>query len=455
MIGVKLTDGVTTLDLQTGSFAVMKFTPSVAARTAETVADQIEMEVADAPYGQSTIRQIQQMISAARIRAEEGHGRRVFVHFSLGTAGEGYWRSEIVDGRVELPEDVYQYDVMSGWLAFTILLTRLNYWESVTESGVSLQTAYSGSSGTPGSTITVYGHHRAADVHANLLRAIDTSIDGDLPTPCRFQIANNYSSDGPGDIYIGHMLEDDSNTLEHVIEGEVSAAYGASNKPTNVATSGGQYYRVAGSGATETILWSAAISQLALAGMAGNEFNIMARLPGATVGTDTIMRASLATDDGLSGLIERWSGREVLVPAAGGWITLGRVQLPPRYLVDQALPAPLRLRFSFFSLSGGSFALPIDYVMFMPVYGFRKYRRHSYGMDPGVVLHDRPNEGNTPLLYTDGWAEGKLDNFIAEGDPILLVPGRDNLLCIAFETFDTVLRTLSVRAYYRTRRLTV
>lgn len=202
-------------------------------------------------------------------------------------------------------------------------------------------------------------------------------------------------------------------------------------------------------------MWTAAMSSNMLESMDGNDFNIMIRMPGGANVADVLMRASIATDDGLTGLIERWSGRETLVPTAGGWLTLGRVQLPPRYLTGQTSPAPLRLRLLTQRLAGGAYTIPIDYVMFMPTHGWRKYRRHSYGLESGVALHDRPYDGNTPTLFTSGWTEGKLDNFVAEGNPIMLTPGRNNLLNFAFTNTDTVLRSMSVAVYYRQRRLTV
>ncbi len=448
MIGLRLTDGVITLDLQAGFYSVIHFTPHSAARSAETVNETIDLEVKGTVYGQATVRDIQQLITNAKIRDEEGMGRRVFLEFNLGTSGDGYWRSEIIDGRVSLPDNDYHYDMLSDYLAFTITLTRLNYWEEVNESVATLLSNF-GTGGTQ-TNFDIFGHHRAADFRQNLLRAFD--IKGDIPTPVHFSLFNNYSTGSPGDIFIGHMLEKYNTQLLHVIEGESSTLHSSSTLVTSAVNSGGQFYQISSTGATEIVAWSGALSQTMLESMDSNEFNVMVRMPSAASAADVIIRASLVTNDGL---FERWSGRETLAPTIGGWLTLGRVRLPPRYLTDTPTPAPLRLRLNTQRLAGGAYTLPVDYVMFLPTYGFRKYRRHSYGIDPGITLHDKPGEGPTGLLYTENWGEGKYDNYVAEGDPIMIVPDRINLLTFAFTNVDTVLRKLNVQINYRTRRLTV
>jgi len=129
------------------------------------------------------------------------------------------------------------------------------------------------------------------------------------------------------------------------------------------------------------------------------------------------------------------------------------MRLPP-YLVGAGDLYPLDLVLS--AKSSVSHSFELDFLQLTPLDGWRKLTHKGYGLGYEARIVDDAIDG---YLYTDGWTPaGKTGHYVGYGEPILLQPGklqRLYFLHMPQAGSFVIYRTLSVKIYYRPRRLTV
>jgi hypothetical protein len=138
-------------------------------------------------------------------------------------------------------------------------------------------------------------------------------------------------------------------------------------------------------------------------------------------------------------------------------IDLGVVQIPPWLLgMTNVEFYPVTLALYGRCLTD-SMQIDVDFVQITALDSYRWLEPHGYGADYNVRVVDDGMEG---WLWTDGWDGGnqRTGHYIGYGQQVRLVPGLDQRLFF-LTTVDTGESpndaTLSIRAYYRPRRVTI
>lgn len=177
--------GATSSSLVASGCYLNNFSPKPGTPDAASVTDTIAVTL----KGTSPIdvrnkrRAIESFFSAARKRQQWRSGDKVFLQFQLSTDATTY-RSEVLDGRLELVEDSVQ-EAALNYLECVIYVTRRPYWE-----GALTALEIGNGSGLSVSNLTIYNHDDAAANHDNYGLITDSQIGGTLATPLRVEIKN-------------------------------------------------------------------------------------------------------------------------------------------------------------------------------------------------------------------------------------------------------------------------
>jgi len=197
------------------------------------------------------------------------------------------------------------------------------------------------------------------------------------------------------------------------------------------------------------ISWQLSTAFLTNAG--GNNFRILARFA-SSPGTDYYVTVRVKGPSGywLSTLGE---GPEV---ALGETIIqdLGAVRLPP-WLIHETNLAPVDL--CIYGRRAGGGTLDLDFVQVTPLDGYRLLKPRGYyntayntaNVDDGI---------SGTLWNEDAAGQNKSGQYIGVGQPIQLWPGRTQRLYFLVTNDGggaEILRTHSIRVWYRPRRLTL
>ncbi len=238
--------------------------------------------------------------------------------------------------------------------------------------------------------------------------------------------------------------------MEHILEGE-GADYvngGASALPATPDTgtySGGQYQPVSWTGDTLTraIAWE--LDTTMLSAYAGGWFRIWARFTSSPSGVRITPRSRFL----LTTVAE---AQEVLLTSST-LQDLGVLQLPP-WLRGETGLYPIELALYARRTGGGSFNL--DFLQLTPLDSYRLLLPRGYGTPYQTTVQD---DGMANALYvTQSGGLYKTGHYLSQGLPIRLYPGQDQRIYF-LQTNSSggaeVARTLSVRTYYRPRRLTL
>lgn len=464
---LRFTDGTTTVRiLPSGGEAVLKrWTPQtpevdtvdVAGALSDggerpvvayrNVTEQMDVVWAGAASEQrQRLNTLNRLFEGARHRQRTGVGPRVYVEFRASDA-EDWWRSEVLSGRVLVDDGDLDFDLqlVTAGLEGAIIYTRRYYWEGP-EAGIPLSNAH-GTNVTNG--LTVYNQAPAAgeDNHADIAAGV---IAGDVPAPPRIELTNSY--DGAAmlsRVFVAHNVYSSPATLPHMIEGEdgdgttTSVVYAGGH-------SGGAYLLAEWSGESETEIAAWPLSAALLEACGGNYAHVMLRLYTTLAVSGVWVRLRLKV-----GLAVQWDGP--LMELANGQTLqdLGVVQLPPYQLGPGDL-YPLSLALCARTWGAGAHEMGIDYIQLAPADGWRVLAPVTGGVDETERLVDDMIAG---VLYKDGMAvEGRASTYAAFGAPLALVPGAAQRLYFLQRAVGggcEVARTLSVKAFYRPRRLTI
>jgi len=291
---------------------------------------------------------------------------------------------------------------------------------------------------TAGATIGIDG------AVANYVEIAAADVIGNLAGAARLEITNTYNSINRVDtIWIGQNVESEPATFSHILEAEDAAG---ETTIDSINSSGNKNKECAWSDAAETNLLTWTLSTAELNKLAGHYVRVIGRF-GSISGLWLRLKVKFA-------LTTLWEGPLTLM----GTTQLQEItslRLPP-YLLGAGDLYPLDLILSAKVTTAGAHSFTLDYLQLTTLDGWRKLAPKGYGLDYMIRIVD---DGIDSYLYTDGWIPGgKTGHYVGYGEPILLQPGKlQRLYFLHEETTGSAPtnRTMSVKVYYRPRRLTI
>lgn len=461
--GLRIVYGSTTIDLNSGRYALLEYVPrSPESETIENesvfrdggeqlraayrnVAEVVRIaliEDGSAANLQSDKKAIELALAQARSYQQRRIGDRVYVEYQ--PAGySGYYRSELLNGRVELADESTGWQWLDKNIEIRIGWKRRYFWEGA-EGQIPL-TNGNGTNNTSG--LTVFNHDDANAGDDNYVEINSSAVSGELPAPLRLEITNNYNSaTRANNVWIAHNVLSSPTSLAHVLEAES----GTGGTTTSDATcSGGSRKDFSWSATTEQqlLIWDLSTEQLNAC--AGNYFRILARFLNMTYADMWIrFRVRMA-------VTTIWEGPQMLLAANYPIQDMGVVQLPP-YMVGAGDLYPLTLVLFAQRQQSGTHSLSLDFAQMSALDGWRKLAPRGYGLGYMTRLVD---DGIDGYLYADGWSPaGKTGHYVGNGERIAAWPNRTQRLYFLHDTMSSTApidRTLSLKMYYRPRRLTV
>jgi hypothetical protein len=403
----------------------------------------------------AAIRAVNRLLQQARHRQRTGMGPKVWVELSPTGAG-GYddddnYRSEVLSGRV-LVDDTYRagLQIEADQLLSQIVFTRRFYWEGAEE-----QIPLSNENGTDDlSGLLIYNCHDDGDDYGTRINYVEidgADVEGDLPTPVRIELTNTYATEEVGTVWVGHNIWSDPGALDHVIEGEDATTGGTSVAVGNA--SGGyvrRYTTVTPESWYEGITWT--LSSELLTACAGNYFQLMARFETATVNlayyrfkVSLVQGSSIIWESAPFGIDTNYS--HAIRP-------LLAMRLPP-WRPPTGDAAACSLRLGVWRNTGGDDDLDLDFIHLFATDSYAMLQFVGAGLDENEALVFDSIEDNT---YVVG-AAGAMGSFVRHGTLVMLEPDADQRLYFLQHSWlgdaAEVDRTMTVKAYYRPRRLTL
>jgi len=395
----------------------------------------------------SIIRQIETFLRQAEEYQKRHVGARVYVEFDPGASGIVY-RSEILSGKVDCPDDTFSMWWTNQKTRIFMAWTRRYYWE-----GPEVELPLTNGNGTNVTGgLTVYNHDDGDAGHDNYVQIAGTDVGGVIPAPAKIRILNTYNSSArSGQFVIAHNAFSAPASFAHILEAENRNYVAGGTAPTaDTSSSGGYIQNISWAGDAEVLLISWQLSTAFLSDAAGNNFKILARFatsPGT--GYYTTVRVKGPSGYWISTLGE---GPEV---ALGQMLIqdLGVVRLPP-WLIQETNLEPVDL--CIYGRRTGGGILYLDFVQVTPLDGYRLLKPRGYNT---VYNTANVDDGINGVVWNeDSAGANRSGQYIGVGQQIQLWPGRTQRLYFLV-TNDAggaeILRTHSIRMWYRPRRLTL
>lgn len=162
----------------------------------------------------AAVQQLERLFDHA-CRYQEPGVLPVYFKFRPDSA-EGWYRSQVLSGRALYDKDALNSEWLGGSFTVTTIFTRRFYFENNTETELLLMASGDASPGaTGGKTVTNHddsGHH-------NWLQIAAGQVIGSLPPTCRLEMTNA-SGGTLGKLYVSHEVEIGAANLQAVYEGE-------------------------------------------------------------------------------------------------------------------------------------------------------------------------------------------------------------------------------------------
>lgn len=437
---LRISDGATTVSFATSGNLISEYVPKTTAGKKGTIDDVCQVALTgDLATRRTTWTTINRLFDQARRRAMTGMGGQVFVEFD---AGDGFWRSEVVDGEMVPEKNTLDMGFAGTAMEAKLRFSRQPYWEGP-EAELPLSNA--NGSGTGG---RVVWNHNDGGTHQNYVEIAAGSVVGDLPAAMRLELVS-LATDGLNyqtEYFVYHNVDSNPVILDHILEAE-SASGGSTVADAN--SSNGQYKSYSWAVQAETKLAEWALSTALLSACAGGQFALLARLSeGLASSYGLYVRFKLVTGDIYRTI---WQGNLAL--AAKSLVVVDTVRLPP-YLLNQANLKPIRLELYGLRQVAGTHTLELDFVQLSPVSGDGGWRR-AISVERGIYQNERfVDDGINGEVYRVDTGGLKIGEFSSYGNGAKLIPNRTQRLYFLSQQ-DTNMRiaqTHSVRAYYRPRR---
>lgn len=420
-----------------------QYTPQVGAYDADEVRETLTLAMEGAVADMANLKSLyQRYLYQAAVYADRKAGDRVFLEGRVNSSS-AWEETELLSGETSW---VTPRMVKDGQAELAISWVRKNYW--LDPEAQAPLTNGNGTNNTSG--LTVWSHDDAGAGHDNYVQIDASAIGGDLPAPVRIELTNTYNdSDRLNYVWVAHNAYSDPANFQHIIEGEASAVGSA---VADASCSGGYRQTLSWAGTTGTAgRWT--LDSTFLSRTRGQWFKVFARVSGLTPGYYRVQCKLMFPAS--TPLTDVATSQEVLL-SDRHLQEIGTLQLPP-WLPGETNLAPIALVLQARradGVAGGSFNL--DYLHIIPLDGYRLLKPKGYGAAYNIRLALDEINGN---VWTDGWAgAGKTGHYTVFGVPIGLVPGRVQRLYFLQDEatgFAPIERTMSVKVFYRTKRLSL
>jgi len=452
------------VDLMDATYGgVVKYQPIPPETGATSVSETIVVDFrpggSDAP--RTKMNMVNRMFVLARARKNSGKGPRVFLYCETSNLNTPF-RAEVYDGRVSHSEDVFGSEVAQNWYTVTIAVTRSPWWESSAETQLAL-TNGNATNNTSGLTVQ-NAETGSLDNWFNIPTAqLPSNTSGDVEAPIRLEITNTTpvitSALNTTKLYVGMAKSNNfaSNRIP-VFEGESGSAGATVSTASQAGTqsSNGNYMRCQWTNTNIVSLLTWTLSAADLQRMRGLRFTPFLRLGNALATSDYDFGWQIID----SGLIPLSPIKWARGTTSDYCIQLNGNEIPP-YLSDAATLNSLSLALKCRRLTGGTNTVDVDAVYLLPCDpvhgGMRAYSTRT----GGLPLNDKlVEDGVTQQTYEDNSANGGgvLGGWRTDGDWLTIRPNCNNqfyTIQVDSGGVPDARRTLSVKAYYRPRRLTL
>jgi len=440
-----------TVTLTSSPFQVREYHPRTAPQNIPTLAETCEVRVMDGSVANNLdeVRSLSLLLDQAREAQRNRTLDKVYLEWKQSAGGTAY-RSELKEARSEWNQDTLTLANWTGDTQFnTISWERANWWEGP-EAQIPLSNT-NGTNNTSGLNVfnTNDGVGTSPNKRNNYVDVAGTAIVGDLHGATRLEMINTYATSRLGLLWIGQNYTNPS-TFTHHYEAEAATHGGTAIAQSQY--SGGTVVNLPVPTGTETELLKWAISSPQITYGAGRYFKAMLRFP---TGPDDSIYWRIRIKWNLTTLWE--SGQAIADPDyAIAWRDFATFRLPP-WLPGLSELDELELVLTGYQTTGAQIDQGIDCLDLIPVDGWRNLRFIGYGTAQNWRVID---DGIDERLYHDnGYGSQKVGLYVGYGNPIMLKPGTNQRLYFLQHAYQANLaeidRTLSVKLFYRPRRLTL
>lgn len=283
----------------------------------------------------------------------------------------------------------------------------------------------------------------------NYVHIAAAAIAGDLPAPTRIEITNDNAAPAIETIWIGQNVLGSPDEWPHILEAEDSDT-GSNSADATCSSGKKRSYTIT---TTEAKVTGWTIESATLTSAFGGYFKVLARFAAGTNVTDVKWRIKIL----YSGTVI-WEGPQILFSDTYTAIArlireIDTVQLPP-FIPENSASVDLTFELWGQSNSGGSEAVDLDCLVLLPLDGFRRLRSKD-----GIVQTSIAKDDAVTRTYFQETANGQVRDISVAGEPIMLRPNEMNRLYILLHTMTANTaeynRTISVKVYYRPRRVTL
>lgn len=436
---IKLTDGTSTVDLNSGGILTTRHQFTGASIDQERVeagrdkwnlgtpswtnaTESLDLLITKSSTAliQAEVQKIEGLLDKARQSALTWRGARVYIQVKHDGDSDT-WRSEILAGKLEFG-DVLS-DMALGRAEARLVYTRRHYFEG---SRTALQLSTEADTTPTTNEVTLHLTDDATAGQRNYINIAAAQVTGVLPAPVELQIRNAEATakDWRG-FHLGNFVHMDPATVDPILTGGTGTGWTIDAEQ-------------------EVRRWSLSDGQLD--DFAGQFCRVLAVISNTPAG---YLRAVMMASIGGLRLAVYKAPSQVYVDGGGIW-DLGVVPIPPGGYTQKATGLILAI----YGQKSGGGTLSVDYVHIMPA-GYGLYR---YVAQPGFAIP------NTVAMVDDG-PEGRVyARTVATGDeypilrpygePLHLWPGKVNRLRVMVAG-STKGDAVEAQAWYRPRRLTI
>lgn len=457
MTTTKLVCGATTYTLSGDGAAIAgcSYFPATPDSGKERVVETCTLTLVEtAATIQAQVQALEIALQKAALRASRGHGDDVFVHY-LSVAGGAEYRSRLLAGRLVWPENPQRRRLSGGIVEVALIWEREGFWEHSDLNELEIANSSVGSPTTGG--ITIYNHDDGDSSHDNYVDIDGDDVAGSVPAPLYLVLSNSAAGVGARRFVAGNDLYYGIGS-NAVLEAESSQ--GSFTGVPTAAASNGQYATVTwpittghdtlcNAGSSLLLYWT--LPTALMTASEGGWWSVVARFH-ATPAANIYGKLRLVYPaPGLSLTSVLWEGPEFTLEQRRLQV-LGRVPLPPGR--GPGYSAPLTLLFTVRAAAAGS--LDVDFFQLVGADGLRQFEILSGNLDASDAITINDIES---AIHVYDSSLGYFVPLIADnGSALWCAPGQDQRLRFLYDEGAgtmTISRTLSVRAYYRPRRLTV
>lgn len=552
MIGLRITDGTTTIDLNGGDpWEVMEIDLGYGDPSEKEISGSVRLLInGDSPsrpitgavaHIQSSVESLQQLLQQGinywrndkGAAIKDAMGDIVYLEYR-NTASQDYYRTPITQARYSMPaESIWSVSVGTSEIEYVVDFMRKNWWEGP-ETQIALHTSAEADSTD---WVTVYnpkptlndtntsitfdengGRYYINDADSELARfelasnvnlrncggydgdysiiasaaaqlevvqaLVDGSagdnaylmsnqecqyvgidkgdVSGDLPAACRLMF-KNLDADDLTDLWIGHWYQDPAGAVDTVLEAEDGTYDYFDDLISTELPPPSEGYLIEynepfpGTAPIELIPISWTLDSASLAYYNARYFKAILKIydnSGSPNNYNYQLRIRRNTTIIWEGPIVRYGGypkgssTDDPVPLARD---LGTFRIPPQFkIVPSMQNLTLELVLTPYDSTVTSVpGLKIDYLMLLPVDGFR-YLQSVAGVDTNAVIYDDGYQNYAYVINASGKGEGDI---IGYGNQIMLQPGIAQRVYF-FQGVD-IFRSGQVKLYYRPRRLSL